>query len=701
MPSGNDLATPASSAAQPLTIAVDLFPLIPGVSGGIVPWIEGVLREMVRLYPGDRVMLFHRPGACPIDVDGDRVRCLPLDAHPVLFYEQMTRHCEREGVQAVIRSYPQEQHPAIAFERQIFTIPDIQHDHLPENFARSVLAVRRRAFAYALSCGGAVATMTEHSRSTVTGHPWTMTDDVFLMPAALTEELRTERATVEPPSQVARFDRYFYFPANLWPHKNHRRLFEALRLALPDLPARTGLVLTGNAEGLAAMLDGFEDLPILHLGYVTREQVAALFQGAEALVYFSLFEGFGMPLLEAFHHGVPVLCSNTTSLPEVGGDAVLACDPADIDAMAVLMRRIVTEPGLREALLARAPGRLAAYDWAVPARALRAGLERRAAALPRPARRLRVSLVMPTRNHAEFIRRSIDSVLKQGYPDLELLVVDGASSDGTIEILNSYGDRIKWLSEPDTGQSDAINKGMGRVTGDILGYLNSDDILLPDAIEKVVAYFAGHPECDMVYGDADFIDRGGCIIGAYPTAGFSFERLMSDCCVCQPAAFWRRRASERTGPFSTDLQTAMDYEYWLRLASDGAIIHHCADKWAQSRLHEGAKTLTLRGTVFKEVFAICRAQGGYVSYGYHNGLWSYRLYESWRGGPVLRRFLPWVHRVPALAQFGAQALGLGNRVTRAQVARTLFRAIDQRHPRFGGLVRRAWGRSSLLRRSLS
>jgi hypothetical protein len=75
MPSGNDLATPASSAAQPLTVAVDLFPLIPGVSGGIVPWIEGVLREMVRLYPGDRVMLFHRPGACPIDVDGDRVRC--------------------------------------------------------------------------------------------------------------------------------------------------------------------------------------------------------------------------------------------------------------------------------------------------------------------------------------------------------------------------------------------------------------------------------------------------------------------------------------------------------------------------------------------------------------------------------------------------------------------------------------------------
>jgi glycosyltransferase involved in cell wall biosynthesis len=109
---------------------------------------------------------------------------------------------------------------------------------------------------------------------------------------------------------------------------------------------------------------------------------------------------------------------------------------------------------------------------------------------------------------AEFIRRSIDSVLGQGYPDLELLVVDGASSDGTIEILNSYGDRIKWLSEPDTGQSDAINKGMGRVTGDILGYLNSDDILLPDAIEKVVAYFAGHPECDMVYGDADLHRQG-------------------------------------------------------------------------------------------------------------------------------------------------------------------------------------------------
>ncbi|MBK8085289.1 MAG: glycosyltransferase [Devosia sp.] len=661
-----------------------------------------MLREMARLYPGDRLILFQRPGPAPIQVDGSNVRYVPLDAHPMVFYDEMTQVCERQGAQAVIRTYPQEQHPAIPFERQIFTVPDIQHDHFAEFFSRPVLAVRRRAFAWALSCGGAIATMTEHSRSTVISHPWTMTDDIFLMPAALTEELRDSAASTGLPAAVARFDRYFYLPANLWPHKNHRRIFEALRLALPDLPARTGLVLTGNPEGLATVMDGFSDLPIIHLGFVPRGEVAALLRNAEALTYFSLFEGFGMPVLEAFHHGVPVLCSNTTSLPEVGGSAVLACDPTDVHAMAVLMCRIVNEAGLRESVLARAPERLAAYDWAKPAHALRAGLERRAHALPRPKTRLRVSLVMPTRNHGEFIRRSIDSVLAQGYPEIEFLVVDGASSDDTLDILKSYGDRIRWLSEPDRGQSDAINKGMGRVSGDILGYLNSDDILLPGAIEKVVTYFAEHPECDMVYGDADHIDREGRVTGTYDTAGFSFERLMSDCCVCQPAAFWRRRASERTGPFSTELQTAMDYEYWLRLAADGAIIHHCADKWAQSRLHDGTKTLSMRGKIFEEVFSICRAQGGYVSYSYHNGLWSYRLYESWHGGPVLKRLMPWLHRFPALAHFGSQAFALGgSRISRAQVARALFHALDRRHPGVGALVRQAWSRSALLRRSLS
>ncbi|MDK4741310.1 glycosyltransferase [Rhizobium sp. CNPSo 3464] len=686
-----------------LVIGVDLFPLISGVSGGIVPWVKGVLREMVRLYPDDRIVFFHRPGTPPLHIEGKNVQFVELDEHPIKFYQDMTRHCENMHAQAIVRTYPQEHHPNISFKRQIFVIPDIQHEYFPEFFPKHVLAARRRAFAYALSCGGAVATMTDHSRETLTQNGWTLTDDVFLMPAALPEELREEPDDASLPTRAQDFERFFYMPANLWPHKNHRRLFEAFRAALPDLPANTGLILTGSPDGLDQVMAGFEDLPIVHLGFVPHEQVAALFSKAVALVYFSLFEGFGMPLLEAFQYGTPVLCSNTTSLPEVGGEAMLACDPTDVGAMAELMRRILKEEGLRESLASKAAERVAAYNWATPARGLRAALDRvSSTSIASTKLRPLVSIVMPTRNHAHFIRESIDSVLEQSYDNVELLVMDGASTDETIDILKSYGEKIRWISEPDKGQADAINKGMRQVNGDILAYLNSDDILLPGSIQKAVEYFHDHPECDMVYGNADYIDKDGKIIGAYTTAEFTFERLMQDCCVCQPAAFWRRRIADRIGPFNADLQTAMDYEYWLRIATSGGIIHHTIEKLAQSRLHEDAKTLAMRGKIFEEVFNICQEHGGYVSYSYFHGLWYYRLYESWTGGTTFRRIMPRFYRVPAFAHFSAQVFRLRrDRETLRYVARTVFNVIDRRSPTTGAMIRRAWRNSSTLRKGFS
>ncbi len=699
LPRGAESSLMNAAGRKPLTIAVDLYPLIAGVSGGIVPWVQGVLRELARLYPNDRVVMFHRPGQPPLYVSEGNVEYVALDDHPVQFYAEMTRHCESIGANAIVRTYPQEQHPNLPFTRQVFVIPDIQHEFFPEFFSKHVLAVRRRAFAYALSCGGAIATMTEHSRETMVSNGWTLTDDVFLMPAALPEELRETPSDTDLPPAAAAFQQYFYMPANLWPHKNHRRLFEAFKLAFPSLPPNTGLILSGSPEGLGEVLKDFGDLPIVHLGFVPHRQVAALFSRATALAYFSLFEGFGMPLLEAFHHGTPVLCSNTTSLPEVGGDAVLACDPTDVPAMAGLMVRITTEPGLREALSERARARVLAYDWSNPAHELRAALmrvSRNPAEYPR--RRPLVSIVMPTRNHAHFIRHSIDSVLKQGYPNIELLVMDGASTDNTVEILKEYGDRIRWISEPDNGQADAINKGMALLHGEVLAYLNSDDILLPGAVEHAIQYFNDHPECDMVYGNADYIDVNGAVTGSYATAEYSFERLMHDCCVCQPAAFWRRRIVDRIGPFDASLQTAMDYEYWLRMATSGAIIHHTIDKLAQSRLHEDAKTLAMRGKIFQEVFAICERHGGYVSFSYFLGLWSYRFYESWRGGSALRRIAPRAYKLAALSHFVGQMLRIGmDRNKTAYVGRTVFDVVDNRSPSIGRIIRRMWANSSTLR----
>lgn len=685
---------------RPMVIAVDLYPLIAGVSGGIVPWVHGVLRELARLYPKDRIVLFHRSGPSPLQITAPNVEYVSLNDHPVVFYAEMTQHCQRLRADAIVRTYPQEHHPDFPLRRQIFVIPDIQHEFFPDFFPTEVLAARRRAFAAALSRGGAIATMTGHSRETMVSNGWTMTDDVFLMPAALPEELQEVPAPSDLPPEAAAFDRFFYMPANLWPHKNHQRLFEALKRALPDLPPKTGLILTGSPEGVQESLKGFEELPIVHLGFLPHKQVAALFANATALVYFSLFEGFGMPLLEAFHHGTPVLCSNTTSLPEVGGDAVLSCDPTDVPAMAALMRRITTEEGLRESLSEKAKLRVAAYDWAMPAHSLRAALLRVSKnPVEYKPRRPLISIVMPTRNHAHFIRASIDSVLSQSYDNVELLVMDGASTDDTVAILKSYGDRIRWISEPDKGQADAINKGLALLNGEILAYLNSDDILLPGALENAARFFSDHPECDMVYGNADYIDVDGAVIGIYNTADYSFERLMSDCCICQPAAFWRRRIAERIGPFDASMQTAMDYEYWLRMATSGAIIYHTKEKLAQSRLHEDAKTLAMRGVIYREVFEICEKHGGYVSLSYYNGFWAYRLYETWSGGQRLRRTLPHIHRIPAVFGFIAQALDIGKDKARARyVARTTFHVIDRRMPWAGNLIRRTWFRSAFLRR---
>jgi glycosyltransferase involved in cell wall biosynthesis len=249
-----------------------------------------------------------------------------------------------------------------------------------------------------------------------------------------------------------------------------------------------------------------------------------------------------------------------------------------------------------------------------------------------------VSIVTPSFNQGRFIRRTIESVLAQTYPNIEYVVVDGGSTDETVDILRSYGDRVRWLSEADAGQTEAINKGLRLRNGDIVGYLNSDDVLLPGAIARVVEHLRDHPECDLVYGDADYIDAEDRVTGAYPTADYSFERLMEDCCICQPAAYWRASLIESVGPFDETVHFAMDYEYWLRIARNGLVIQHLAERLAQSRLHPEAKTLGARSEIFHEVFDVCQRHGGYVSRNYVHGYWEHRAEErSGIAARVLRK----------------------------------------------------------------
>jgi glycosyltransferase involved in cell wall biosynthesis len=254
-----------------------------------------------------------------------------------------------------------------------------------------------------------------------------------------------------------------------------------------------------------------------------------------------------------------------------------------------------------------------------------------------------VSIVTPSFNQARFLRRTIDSVLSQDYPHIEYLVFDGGSTDQSRDILNSYGKRFFWLSQKDRGQTDAINQGMRRARGDILAYLNSDDVLRPGAIAAVVEHFRRHPDWDLVYGNAHHIDEDDRVLGEYPTAPFDFERLLQSCFICQPAAFWRRRVIDRAGLFDDSLQYAMDYEYWLRLGRVGATFAPVPEFLACSRTHAQTKTLSARMDVYREILAVSRRHAEDASFSQYYAYWHHRCHERASGWPRLLRWLPECH----------------------------------------------------------
>lgn len=234
-----------------------------------------------------------------------------------------------------------------------------------------------------------------------------------------------------------------------------------------------------------------------------------------------------------------------------------------------------------------------------------------------------VSIITPSLNQGRFIERTILSVLSQDYPDIEYIVIDGGSRDNTLEILKKYNDRIKWISEPDRGQADAVNKGLGMAGGGILGWLNSDDTYNPGAVRKAVEQFALNPQLIMVYGDALFIDRDDRVAGKYPAEEFSLARLHDTCFICQPAVFLKREVINTIGMLDANLQTCMDYEYWMRVAGAfpvDRIAYIRGEYFANSRMYLENKTYTMRETVYKEGMNIQKKYFGRAS---KRWIWGY------------------------------------------------------------------------------
>jgi len=187
----------------------------------------------------------------------------------------------------------------------------------------------------------------------------------------------------------------------------------------------------------------------------------------------------------------------------------------------------------------------------------------------------KISIITPSFNQAQFIEETVKSVVEQNYPNLEYIIKDAGSTDGSLEIIKKYASRypkiIKWISKKDKGQTDGINQGIKMATGDVLAYLNSDDVYLPNTLQTVAEEFIKHPEAMWITGDYFIIDNTGKKIQSY-VAGYkellrkkpTFIKLAIANYIIQPSTFWRRSLMKKIGIFDPSLRYCMDYDYWMR-----------------------------------------------------------------------------------------------------------------------------------------
>jgi glycosyltransferase involved in cell wall biosynthesis len=194
---------------------------------------------------------------------------------------------------------------------------------------------------------------------------------------------------------------------------------------------------------------------------------------------------------------------------------------------------------------------------------------------------------------------------------MEYVICDGGSKDETVEILKSYGNEIRWVSEPDRGQADAVNKGIAMTSGDIIAWINSDDVYYPGAFAAVRAVFESHPEVEILYGEADHIDEFDSLIAPYPTEPWNYRRLRELCYLCQPAVFFRRSLVEKYGPLEAKLQYCMDYDLWLRYGGH-VKFYYLRQKLAGSRLYQETKTIGQRLAVCTEINNMLKRETGRV-----------------------------------------------------------------------------------------
>lgn len=505
-------------------------------------------------------------------------------------------------------------------------MPDLQHEFFPEFFESNTLKWRRQTYRPSALYADAVYTLSAHAKQTIVDRFRVPPEKIEIVPLGVDEEF-SEPATPEALTAFRALqlpEEYLFFPANFWPHKNHATLLRAFQILVREGRTNLGLALTGapspdeeQVKKEAAAL-GLKK-QVRFLGYQDRRVVVELYRHARALVFVSKFEGFGIPLLEAFETGTPVVTAEKGSCREVAGDAALLVDEGDPASIAAGIRRVLEDPVLSAELVARGRIRARQFSWRRALEMTLASFERIVKNRRRPAADIElrdyptVSVVTPSFNGARFLEETIQSVLTQGYPHLDYIVMDGGSTDGTVELLRKYEGRLRYESRVDRKQGDAVNGGFAKSRGSIFGRLNAGDTYLPGALEMVVRYMLANPAMGAVYGEAYYVGEDGQRLGRYPTLPFDPHLLSRNCYICQPAAFIWRDVFEAINGLDMSLHYAQDYDLWIRIAQCYPMLK--IDEYvATSRVYCERKAEMNRREVYREIFEVAKRRYGYVPY---------------------------------------------------------------------------------------
>jgi glycosyltransferase involved in cell wall biosynthesis len=251
----------------------------------------------------------------------------------------------------------------------------------------------------------------------------------------------------------------------------------------------------------------------------------------------------------------------------------------------------------------------------------------------------KVSIITPSFNQGQFLEASIRSVLEQDYPNIEYIIVDGGSKDDSLEIIKKYADAghlAWWVSEKDKGHADALNKGFSRATGDILAWLNSDDIYFPGAVSEAVSILKSHSEVGMVYGDADLIDDSGTTIGQFGSKQTSYRQMLRGSVhIPQATTFFRADVWRQVGPLDLSLFFSFDYDLWVRIAKVSQILY-VPKCWAKFRIHGAGKTIINDDRCYPDMLRVLEREGGSWLSWLRLRMYARKLLYSW---------MPWKFRL--------------------------------------------------------